>query len=109
MTEHGAAHPSITDLLWPALNFLLFAFLLVRLLRGPIREYFRERTERLRNSLAAGAKARVDAEALREAIARDLRDMPALRERLRADLRATAEREPNISSEARRSRAQRAE
>jgi len=80
-------------MLWAAVNFLLFVALLVRFLRVPIRDHFRARSERLTEGLAAGARARAQAEALRATIARDLADLPALRQRLRADLLAAAERE----------------
>jgi F0F1-type ATP synthase membrane subunit b/b' len=93
MTEHGAAPASVRDLFWPALNFTLFVALLVRSLRGPVREYFRARTERLREALAAGAQALRDAASLRSALARDVANLPAQCERLRADVRAVAERE----------------
>ncbi len=103
MVEHGAHHPSIADLFYPAINFLIFAVIIYRFLGGPIREYFRERTERLRDALAAGAKARKDAEALRAKLARDLAELPALRDRLRADVRAAAEQErANILEQATR-------
>ena len=98
MTEHGAGHgavhhPGIGELLWPVLNFILFVALLVRFLRGPLGEFFRERTTRVRAALEAGSRARQEAEAVRAALARDVAELPALRERLRADLRAAAERE----------------
>ena len=91
--EHGAPHASITDLLWPVINFGLFVFVVVRFLGGPLREFFRARTERIRQGLEAGAQARSEAQGLRDAIARELADLPRLREELRADIRATAERE----------------
>jgi F-type H+-transporting ATPase subunit b len=92
--EHGAAHvPVISELLFPAINFILFAWLLNRALAGPVREFFRERAERLREELAAGDRARRDAEALRAQLARELAELPATREQLKADLLATAERE----------------
>lgn len=93
MTEHGAHAPTPGDLFWPVLNFALFAAMLVRFLRGPVIEFFRERTERLRAALQAGARARAEAEALRATLARDLADLPALRDRLRAEIRATAEQQ----------------
>ena len=93
MTEHGAHAPGLGDLLWPTLNFVIFAAVLVRYLRGPITEFFRARTERLRAALQAGARARAEAQALRATLARDVADLPAILERLRADLRAAAERE----------------
>lgn len=93
MTEHGVPHASLGDLLWPTLNFAIFVVILVRFLSGPVREYIRARTVRLREALAAGSRARSDAEALRATLARDIENLPALRERLRQDMRATAEGE----------------
>jgi len=88
MTEHGAVHhhPTIGDLFEPGVNFLLYGALLVYLLRGPLREYFRDRAARIRESLHAGAKAREEAAALRVTIEKDMVDLPHLRERLRAEL-----------------------
>lgn len=94
MTEHGPAHePGVGDLLFPAINFLLFTALAWRLLHGPLREFFRSRTERIRDALTAGARARTEAAALRAEIARELEALPAARERLKADMRAAATRE----------------
>src|SRR5262245_17764745 len=94
-TEHGGAEhaPSPAQLFWPALNFILFVAVLVRFLRGPIRENFRARGARLKESLEAGARARAAAESLRAELTRAMADLPSLRERLKADLRATAEGE----------------
>jgi F-type H+-transporting ATPase subunit b len=90
---HAAHAPSITELIYPVINFTIFAWVVVRALRGPVREFFRARGERIRTALATGDRARQDAEALRAQLARDLADLPGLRARLAADLRATAERE----------------
>ena len=89
--EHGGGQPSITDLFWPAANFTLFAALMVRFLVAPCREFFRARTERLRDALDAGAKARREAQALKAQIEQDLAALPVLRERIKADLLAGAE------------------
>ena len=94
--EHGAHHPSIVDLLFPAINFAFFMALIIWQGRGPIKEFFRERTERLRDALAAGATAREAAQNLRAQLQRDLADLPALRERLKNDLRSAAERERDV-------------
>ena len=92
--EHGAPHhATIGELLWPALNFAIFAVVVVRALSGPIREFFRSRTEQLRDALEAGARARREAEALRGDLERELADLPRLRERLRGDLRAAADQQ----------------
>lgn len=88
--HHAAHHPGPTQLLWPALNFVLFVYLLTRFLRGPIVEFFRDRAARLAEALEAGARARKAAEELRAQLARDMQNLPALRERMKADLRATA-------------------
>lgn len=91
MVEHGAHHPGIGDLLFPAINFALFAFLLLRFFGGPIREYFRERTERLRDALEAGRRAHQQAEALRADLDREMQALPEIQAKLKADLLATAE------------------
>lgn len=94
MSEHGVHHdPSIGDLLFPAINFALFALLAWRMLGGPIREFFRARTERLRDALTAGSRARAEADTLRATIERDLAELPAVTERLKADMRETATRQ----------------
>ena len=91
MTEHAVHHSGIGDLIFPAINFAIFAFVLVRYLAGPIREYFRERTERLRDGLQAGKRAQQRAHDLRAQLDQDIRELPAVLERLKADLLATAQ------------------
>jgi F-type H+-transporting ATPase subunit b len=89
--EHAAHQPGIGDLLFPAINFAIFAYVVVRFLAGPIREFFRDRTERLRNELAAGERARQEADRLRVEVEGYLANLPAEQARLKADLLATAE------------------
>jgi F-type H+-transporting ATPase subunit b len=91
VTEHGAPPPGIGDLLFPAINFAIFAYVLVRFLAGPIREYFRDRTDRLRSGLLAGKRAQQQAHDLRAQLDKDARELPGVLERLKADLLATAE------------------
>jgi F0F1-type ATP synthase membrane subunit b/b' len=91
VTEHGAHQAGIGDLLFPAINFAIFAYVLVRFLAGPIREFFRERTDRLRGGLLAGRRAQQRARDLQAQLDKDVRELPALLERLKADLLATAE------------------
>ena len=90
--EHAAHHPGIGDLLLPAINFAIFAYVIMRFLAPPIREFFRERTDRLRDELEAGARAREEADRLRAQIEHDLAELPAEQARLKADLLATAEK-----------------
>lgn len=91
MVEHGAHQPGLGDLIFPAINFALFVFVLVRFFAGPIREYFRERTERLRDGLDAGRRAQQQAQSLRAELDREMQELPAVQARLKADLLATAE------------------
>ena len=78
MVEHGAHHqPGLGDLLFPVINFAIFAFLLMRFFAGPIREYFRERTEQLLDGLEAGRRAQQEAQQLRAEIDRQMRELPA--------------------------------
>src|SRR2546425_10744463 len=88
MTEHAAAHATLGDLLWPTLNFAIFVAVLVRFLRPPAVEYFRDRAVRLREALQAGARAPAAAEALRAPPARGVWNLPALPPQPRADPRA---------------------
>src|SRR5689334_10489776 len=101
MTEHGG-HPvaGIGDLLWPVANFVPFAVFLGYYLRGPVREFFRSRSARIREALEAGMLARRAAEKLRSELEEEIRNLPTLRERMRADLRATAEHERALLIEA---------
>jgi F-type H+-transporting ATPase subunit b len=94
----GGHHPepSVGELLLPVVNFLIFLWVLRRFLVGPIVEFFRMRAERLREAIAAGNRARAEAEALKAQLARDRANLPAIREQLRADLRSAAERQRDL-------------
>ena len=102
MTEHGA-HPGIGSLLLPLINFLLFAGLIIWKLPGPVREFFRQRTARLRDALAAGKRALAEAEETRAALERDVRELPGTIANLKADIQSTADRQrANLLEVARR-------
>ena len=92
MTEHGA-HPGVGTLLLPLINFVLFVGLIAWKLPGPVKQFFRERTERLREALAAGRRALAEAEETRAALERDMRELPSTIAQLKADIRAAADRE----------------
>jgi F-type H+-transporting ATPase subunit b len=92
MTEHGA-HPGVGSLLLPLINFVLFVGLIAWKLPGPVKEFFRGRTERLRQALAAGRRALAEAEETRAALERDVRELPNTIAQLKADIRAAADRE----------------
>lgn len=96
MTGHEVHHPGITDLIRPAVNFSLFVCLFVWGFGGAIRDYFRDRTARIRAGLEAGADAKREAEALRVQLERDTADLPNTRARLVAELRETADAERQL-------------
>jgi len=107
MTGGHHPEPGLGDLVLPVANFLIFLWVLRRFLVGPIVEYFRTRAERLRDAIAAGARARAEAEALKAQLARDRANLPALREQLRADVRTAAERQRDLLIAAGRQAAER--
>ena len=107
MTGHELHEPAITDLIRPAVNFTLFAVLLVYAIRGPIRTFLSERTSRIRGALEAGARAKREAEALKAQLERDTADLPNVRARLVAEMRETAERERTLLLEKARATAER--
>jgi F-type H+-transporting ATPase subunit b len=96
MTGHEIHHPSVTELIQPAINFTLFTAAMVYALRGPVKQYFSERTAKIREALEAGRNAKADAEALRAQLERDTADLPAIRARMVAELRDTAERQRDV-------------
>ena len=107
MTGHEIHEPVIADLIRPAVNFGLFAIILVYSIRGPIRTFLTERTARIRTALEAGARAKREAEALKAQLERDTADLPNVRARLVAELRETAERERALLLEKARATAER--
>lgn len=107
MTGHELHEPVITDLIRPAVNFTLFAVLLVYAIRGPIKTFLSERTSRIREALEAGARAKREAEALKAQLERDTADLPNVRARLVAEMRDTAERERALLLEKARATAER--
>lgn len=103
--EHGG--PSVGELLYPAINFSIYLWIMWRYLAGPAREYFRERTEQIRQGLEAGAKARAAAEQLRRDVERAKAELPATQARIREELRATAEAQRDRTLEQARAAAER--
>ena len=93
MTGHEIHHPSIIELIKPAINFSLFAAVLVYAFRGSLSTFLSERTARIRLALEAGKKAKHDAEALKAQLEQDTADLPGIRARMVGEMRETAERE----------------
>jgi len=91
---HGGHHaPSISDLIFPGLNFLLFAYLLWRVGAGPIRDYLRDRRAEIVAALDHAATGKRDAEREHAEVRAHLARADADAEGLRTDMRALAELE----------------
>ena len=58
-----AHHPSINDIFFPLINFLIFLYLIKRFALPPARDYFRTRHEEIARSVTEAAAARERAEA----------------------------------------------
>ncbi len=56
--EHGEAHFTWKDWLWPVVNFAILVFILVYFGRKPIAEYFKKRTELIEKSLKEATEAK---------------------------------------------------
>lgn len=94
--EHGEGHghsPSVLDLLYPAINFGLFLYIVYRAGGGAIRSYLRDRRTQLMAALDAAASAQREAEQLHAAMRAKLDGADAEVAQIRADMRAIAESE----------------
>lgn len=90
----GEGHsPSIAGLIFPLINFLIFAYLAKRYAIPPIKEYLRKRRENVINSVAEANEARSEAEKYLETYKNKLKDLAAESEKIRTELREEAERE----------------
>lgn len=101
------AHPSIAQLLWPTVNFVLFMVLMRRAAGPQIRAFFADRAKNLREQLAVGAQARRRAAELRAELERELAALPGVQEKLLTEVRETAEQEARRLMETGRAAAER--
>ena len=102
----GAHAPSVADLLFPLINFLIFAYLVKRFGLPLLRQHLKQRREGLVEAVATAQQAREDA-AGRVRKYRELLDvLDEERARIREGLRAEGERErARIAAEAEESAA----
>ena len=102
----GAHAPSVADLLFPLINFLIFAYLVKRFGLPLLRQHLKQRREALVEAVATAQQAREDA-AGRVRKYRELLDvLDEERARIREGLRAEGERErARIAAEAEESAA----
>lgn len=98
----GEAHSSsIIDLVFPLINFLIFAYLLKRYALPPIKEHLRKRREGILNSIVHANEAKSRAEKYLQQYKQLIANLETESEKIREGLRAEGEREKaHIVSEA---------
>lgn len=89
--EHHAA--SISDLLFPTINFLLFVYLLKWAGGNGIRDYLKQRRQQVLEALEAAAKAKVAAERAHSEVQRKAATVGEESKRLASDILSAAEYE----------------
>lgn len=90
----GEVHsPSVSELIFPLINFLIFAFLVKRFGLPPIRQYFKQRREGLVESVAVAQQAKDEAQGYVLKYQHLMKALDEECERLRSELRAEGERE----------------
>src|SRR5688572_23273037 len=62
---HGEHGPHISQLVFPAINFLIFAFVLWKFVIPAVREAIRQRREKITQALDEAKRAKEEAESLR--------------------------------------------
>jgi F0F1-type ATP synthase membrane subunit b/b' len=89
---HGEEHapPAVSDLLFPAINFLIFLYILRRAGGGAIRDYLQGRRAEIVSALDGAAAAEREAKRLHDEARARIAQVTEETTRLRADLRAAA-------------------
>jgi F-type H+-transporting ATPase subunit b len=91
---HGEHHgPSISGLVFPTINFLIFAFVLWKYAIPPVRDALRQRRERIAQALDEAKRAKEEAESLRRDYEQKLAGLAAEQEKMRTQALEAAERE----------------
>ena len=91
--ERRATSPSITELVFPLINFLIFAFLVKRYGLPLIRQHLKQRREGLVEAVETAQRAKGEAEGYVRKYRELLNVLDQQCERIRAELRAEGERE----------------
>ena len=90
----GEVHsPSVSELIFPLINFLIFAFLVKRFGLPPIRQYLKQRREGLIESVAVAQQAKDEAQTYARKYQHLMETLDEECERLRSELKADGERE----------------
>ena len=90
---HGEHVPSISDLVFPVINFLLFVFILYRYVIPTVRDALRNRREKITLALEEAKRAKEEAERLRKDYELKLAGLAAEQEKIREQALEAAERE----------------
>lgn len=91
--HHEEHAPSVTELLFPAINFALFAVILVKYVVPAMREYLRRRAEDVTAAITQAGAAFADAEALLSSTRARSSSVATERENIRRDLVESATRQ----------------
>jgi F-type H+-transporting ATPase subunit b len=90
---HGEHVPSISDLVFPIINFLLFVFILYRYVIPTVRDALRQRREKITLALEEAKRAKEEAERLRQDYEQKIAGLAAEQEKIREQALEAAERE----------------
>jgi len=90
---HGEHVPSISDLVFPVINFLLFVFILYRYVIPTVRDALRQRREKITLALEEAKRAKEEAERLRKDYELKLAGLAAEQEKIREQALEAAEQE----------------
>ncbi len=99
---HGEHGPHISGLVFPATNFLIFAFILWKYMIPAVQDALHQRREKITQALEEAKRAKEEAESLRQEYEQKLAGLAAEQEKMRAQALGVAENERNrIVEEAR--------
>ena len=90
--QHHEHAPSIGELLFPTINFVIFAAIIVKYVIPALREYLRGRAHDITEATAVASAALAEAEAAMAAVRARRRSIEADRETIRRDLVTAATR-----------------
>jgi F-type H+-transporting ATPase subunit b len=90
---HGEHVPSISDLIFPIINFLLFVFILYRYVIPTVRDALRQRREKITLALEEAKRAKEEAERLRTDYEQKLAGLATEQEKILEQALEAAERE----------------
>jgi F-type H+-transporting ATPase subunit b len=91
--HHEEHAPSVTELLFPAINFALFSVILVKYVIPAMREYLQRRAQDVTKTIAESGAALADAEAEMSAARARSSSVASERESIRRDLVESATRQ----------------